>query len=57
MTEWREFRIPDFHEIEQRLNRTVIFDARNLYSTNKVLASGFDYCAIGKYIPQNKGLK
>ena len=50
MTEWREFTNPDFSEIEARLNKSVIFDSRNLYDTQKVLALGFDYYAIGKKI-------
>lgn len=52
MTEWREFNSPDFEEIKGRLNTNVIFDARNLYDTKKTVANGFDYFAIGKYIPQ-----
>ena len=52
MTEWREFRIPDFSIIKKKLKVPVIFDARNLYETEKVLDEGFDYQAIGKFIPQ-----
>lgn len=51
MTEWREFSSPDFSEIKARLNKPVIFDGRNLYETKKILAEGFDYFAIGKFIP------
>lgn len=50
MTEWREFRVPDFAEVKSRLKTKVIFDGRNLYETHKVLAEGFDYLAIGKFI-------
>ncbi|WP_372651288.1 UDP-glucose/GDP-mannose dehydrogenase family protein [Halobacteriovorax sp.] len=50
MTEWREFTSPDFEEIKSRLNKSVIFDSRNLYKTGKVLDLGFDYFAIGKRI-------
>jgi UDPglucose 6-dehydrogenase len=50
MTEWREFRIPAFDMIKSRLKTPVIFDARNLYSTEKVLGYGFKYFAIGKHI-------
>lgn len=50
MTEWREFRVPDFSEVKSRLKTKVIFDGRNLYETHKVLAEGFDYLAVGKYI-------
>ena len=50
VTEWREFNTPDFSEIKARLKKPVIFDGRNLYDTKKVLAEGFDYFAIGKFI-------
>jgi UDPglucose 6-dehydrogenase len=50
MTEWREFRVPDFNEVKSRLKTKVIFDGRNLYETHKVLAEGFDYFAVGKKI-------
>lgn len=50
VTEWREFNTPDFAEIKKRLKKPVLFDGRNLYDTKKVLAEGFDYFAIGKFI-------
>jgi UDPglucose 6-dehydrogenase len=50
MTEWREFRAPDFNEVKSRLKTKVIFDGRNLYETNKILSEGFDYLAVGKFI-------
>ncbi|MDO9182009.1 MAG: UDP binding domain-containing protein, partial [Bacteriovorax sp.] len=50
MTEWREFRIPDFNEVKSLLKTKVIFDGRNLYETDKVLELGFDYFAVGKFI-------
>lgn len=50
VTEWREFNTPDFGEIKKRLKKPVLFDGRNLYDTKKVLAEGFEYYAIGKFI-------
>lgn len=50
MTEWREFRAPDFSEIKSRLNDSVIFDSRNIYPIQKVLEEGFTYYAIGKRV-------
>ncbi|MFN8369383.1 MAG: UDP-glucose/GDP-mannose dehydrogenase family protein [Bacteriovoracaceae bacterium] len=50
MTEWPEFRAPDFHEISERLKGKNIFDARNIYPTEKVLEHGFKYFAVGKKI-------
>ena len=35
MTEWREFRVPNFDEVKSRLKTKVIFDGRNLYETKK----------------------
>jgi len=48
MTEWGEFRSPNFGEIKASLKTPVIFDARNLFQTEKVLEEGIDYFAIGK---------
>jgi len=53
MTEWREFRVPDFAEVKNRLKTAAIFDARNLYDTQKILDEGFAYFAIGKRISGN----
>jgi UDPglucose 6-dehydrogenase len=50
MTEWKQYRAPDFEEMKSRLKQAVIFDARNLYNTKKVLEQGFKYYAIGKAI-------
>lgn len=50
MTEWKQYRAPDFEEIKSRLKSPLIFDGRNLYSTKKVLEQGFQYYAIGKAI-------
>lgn len=50
MTEWPEFRSPDFLEIKKRMATSVVFDARNLYPTHKVVELGFHYYAIGKFV-------
>ncbi len=50
MTEWKQYRAPDFEEMKARLKTPVIFDGRNLYNTKKVLEQGFSYYAIGKAI-------
>lgn len=50
MTEWKQYRAPDFEEIKSRLKTPLIFDGRNLYNTKKVLELGFQYYAIGKSI-------
>ena len=50
MTEWRQFHNPLFDKIKEQLNEPVMFDARNLYPTKKMLSLGFKYYAIGKFI-------
>lgn len=52
LTEWREFRVPDFKEIKFRLKTPVIFDARNLFDTEKVLSEGFVYFSMGKKVKE-----
>jgi len=47
VTEWKEFRSPDFEEIKQRLNSAVIFDGRNQYNREKLTNDGFEYFEIG----------
>ncbi len=48
VTEWREFRSPDFDEIKNKLTEAVIFDGRNLYDPDFVRNNGFRYYAIGR---------
>jgi UDPglucose 6-dehydrogenase len=48
LTEWGEFRTPDFDEIRRRLKKPVIFDGRNLYSPQQMKSLGFVYHCIGK---------
>lgn len=55
LTEWKEFRVPDFAEVHKRLKTPVLFDGRNLYDTEQVLEFGFKYFAVGKAIPSNEG--
>lgn len=50
MTEWREFRNPDYAKLKASLKTHVVFDARNLFDTDKTQKSGFDYYAIGKHV-------
>lgn len=47
ITEWKEFRSPDFYEIKNRLKRGVIFDGRNQYSKKSVNKCGLEYYQIG----------
>jgi len=48
LTEWKEFRTPDFEEIKSQLKAPIIFDGRNQYSTFNMEQKGFEYYQIGK---------
>ncbi len=48
ITEWPEFRSPDFEHIRSRLANPVIFDGRNLYDPARLAAQGFTYYSIGR---------
>ena len=48
MTEWQEFRSPDFDVIKEKLADAVIFDGRNLYEPARVEGLGLQYYAIGR---------
>lgn len=48
LTEWKEFRSPDFDEIKKLLKQPVIFDGRNQYNAFKLDENGFEYYQIGK---------
>ena len=47
VTEWPEFRSPEFEDIAKRLNNKVIFDGRNIFDASDLKAQGFDYYCIG----------
>lgn len=46
LTEWKEFRSPDFGEIRDRLKEKIIFDGRNQYEKNRLSELGLDYICI-----------
>ena len=48
LTEWNEFRRPDFDKIKSLLKNPVIFDGRNQYNAKRLLERGFEYTQIGK---------
>jgi len=48
LTEWKEFRSPDFEELKNQLKNPVIFDGRNQYNAFNLEAKGFEYFQIGK---------
>jgi UDPglucose 6-dehydrogenase len=48
VTEWQEFRSPDFDRLKATLRQPRIFDGRNLYDPQLLARLGFDYYAIGR---------
>jgi len=48
VTEWNEFRSPDFQKLKTTLKQPVIFDGRNLYNPMLLQEAGFDYYAMGR---------
>ena len=48
LTEWKEFRSPDFEEVKEQLKTPVIFDGRNQYIAYDLENKGLEYYRIGK---------
>ncbi len=55
MTEWSEFRNPDFERMTSLLKEPIIFDGRNVYDLDQMKSLGFHYISIGR--PKVKGKK
>ncbi|MBL7917434.1 MAG: UDP-glucose/GDP-mannose dehydrogenase family protein [Bacteroidia bacterium] len=47
ITEWPEFRVPDFEELNKRLKAKVLFDGRNIFDAKDIKQLGYDYYCIG----------
>ena len=48
LTEWNEFRRPDFDRIKTLMKSPVVFDGRNLYDPKRMRQRGFEYRCVGK---------
>lgn len=48
MTEWNEFRRPDFEKIKSLLKKPIIFDGRNIYNPERLTERGFTYYCVGR---------
>jgi UDPglucose 6-dehydrogenase len=48
VTEWQEFRSPDFSELKRTLRQPLLFDGRNLFDPKAVRAAGLEYFGIGR---------
>ena len=56
VTEWNQFRNPDFSRIKEELSAPIVFDGRNLYSPELLAEKGFAYFCIGRRA-KGEGLK
>lgn len=54
VTEWNEFRNPDFARIKASIKEPVIFDGRNLYDVDKIAQLNFTYYSVGRRIIKSK---
>ena len=50
VTEWNEFRTPDFKKMKKLMKKQVIFDGRNIYNQEEMKKLGFTYYGIGRTI-------
>ena len=48
VTEWKEFRLPDWNRLKNNMKRPVIFDGRNIYNPDELKTNGLEYFCIGK---------
>jgi len=48
LTEWNEFRRPDFEKVKELMKNPIIFDGRNQYNSARIQEKGFTYYQIGK---------
>ena len=47
LTEWNEFRSPDFNKMRKLMKNAVIFDGKNIYSNKNILKKGFKHFQVG----------
>jgi UDPglucose 6-dehydrogenase len=48
VTEWQEFREPDFARMKKLMREPVVFDGRNIYTPDNMKSLGFTYFSIGR---------
>jgi UDPglucose 6-dehydrogenase len=48
VTEWNEFRTPDFQKMKKLMKKPIIFDGRNIYNQEELKKMGFTYYGIGR---------
>lgn len=55
LTDWHQFRYPDFEAIKGKLKRSIIFDGRNLYEPEWIAQNGIEYHCIGRPVKKVSG--
>ena len=53
VTEWSEFRMPNFRILEKLMNEKTVFDGRNVYDPEEMAEQGFSYYSIGREVVNN----
>lgn len=53
VTEWSEFRMPNFRILEKLMNEKTVFDGRNVYDPEEMAEQGFNYYSIGREVVHN----
>lgn len=48
LTEWKEFRLPNWDVVGKSMNRNLLLDGRNIYDKDELIEHGFEYHCIGK---------
>lgn len=54
VTEWNEFRMPDWKKIKDKLSIPVVFDGRNIYDMDEMNRLGFDYFSVGRPVVRGR---
>ena len=48
LTEWDEFRVPDFEKIKHLMKQKIVIDGRNIYDPSEMKKLGFKYKGVGR---------
>lgn len=48
LTEWKQFRLPDWQKVKDRMKRPLMIDGRNIFDAQEMTDMGFDYHCIGR---------
>jgi UDPglucose 6-dehydrogenase len=48
LTEWPQYRRPDFNRLRNLLARPLVFDGRNLFDAQRMAEQGFEYWSVGR---------